>query len=54
MKLLTQVSRVQNGKEYIKHWIVITPSLVKELKWKKGDFLFAKIKNGELVIKKID
>ena len=50
MKLQEKVSRVYNGKEYKKSWVVIPSNLLKELNWSKGAELKAEIQENKLVI----
>jgi len=52
MKLQSQVSRKVGDTEYKKFWIVIPEKLLKELGWKAGTELEAKIKKDKLVIEK--
>ncbi len=51
MKLQSQISRVHKDKEYRKHWVVIPNEIVKELNWKTGNELEAKIERDVLRIK---
>ena len=52
MKLIKQHGRKYKDKDYFKYIIVIPNKLLKQLKWKKGDYLNAKIKNNKLIIEK--
>jgi len=50
MQIQKQISRKIGEKEYEKFFIVVSPKIIKELKWKKGDVLDPKIENGKLII----
>ena len=52
MRLLSQKSREYKGKDYKKHWIIISNKIIEELEWKSGDDLKAKTKDKKLVIEK--
>lgn len=52
MRLLSQISREYNGKEYEKFWVILPSKVIKELGWKKGQELEAEIKGEKLVIEK--
>jgi len=49
-KLQKQLSRKVDEKEYPKYVVTIPPSQVRELRWKEGDELEAKIQKDKLVI----
>ena len=51
MKLQKQLSRKVGEKEYPKYVITIPPSRIKELGWKEGGELTAKIVGQKLLIK---
>lgn len=50
MKLQEKTSRVYNGKEYKKSWIVIPNKILQELGWKGGSDLKVEIINNKLII----
>lgn len=52
MKLQKQLSRKVGDVEYAKWVLVISPNIIEELKWKKGQELEAEIKENKLVVKK--
>jgi len=52
MKLQSQVSRKVGNTEYKKSWIVIPNKFLELLKWKSGQELKGKVKDGKLIIKK--
>lgn len=52
MKLQKQLSRKSGNIEYPKFVAVIPPDTIKQLNWKGGDELEAKIKDGKLVLNK--
>lgn len=53
MKLQSQISRKYKNTEYKKFWIIIPDKILKELGWKTGEKLEPKIKERELIIKKL-
>lgn len=52
MKLQSQVSRVYEGKEYTKYWVVVPSKLIDKLGWKSGEELEAEVKKKKLIIEK--
>lgn len=50
MRLLSQISRVYNEKEYKKFWVVVPNHLIEKLGWKTGQELEAEVKGDKLVI----
>ena len=52
MRLLSQISRKYNGKDYEKFWVVIPNKFLEKLQWKKGQELKAEVKNNKLTIDK--
>ena len=52
MRLLSQISREYNGKQYKKFWIIISKKIIEKLGWKIGDDLKPEIKGDKLIIKK--
>ncbi|HII14759.1 MAG TPA: AbrB/MazE/SpoVT family DNA-binding domain-containing protein [Nanoarchaeota archaeon] len=52
MKLQKQLSRKYEGKDYAKYVIVIKPTYIEQLGWKKSDELKVEVKDNKLVIEK--
>jgi len=52
MRLLSQISREYNGKEYKKSWIIIPNKIIAKLGWKTGEELKADVKDKKLIIEK--
>ena len=52
MKLQSHTSRIYKGKEYQKHWVVISNKDVDKLGWKTGNELAVKIKDKKLIIER--
>lgn len=52
MKLQRQTSRKYGDKEYAKYAVVIPENLIKDLDWKPGQELKAKVTKNKLVIEK--
>jgi antitoxin component of MazEF toxin-antitoxin module len=51
MKLQRQLSRIFKGKEYSKWIVVIPPDKIKELDWREGEELEAKVFHKVLILK---
>jgi len=52
LKLQRKLNRKIGDEEYYKWYIPVSPDIISELKWKKGDSLHAKISGNRLIIKK--
>jgi len=52
LKLQRKLNRKIGNEEYYKWYIPVSPDVVTQLKWKKGDSLSVKISGKRLVIEK--
>lgn len=52
MKLQSQVSRIHQGKEYIKKWIVIPVKILEKISWKESQELEAEVIDDKIIIGK--
>jgi antitoxin component of MazEF toxin-antitoxin module len=50
MKLQSQISRTYKDKDYLKTWVIIPTTILKELKWKQNSEVEMIHKNGKLII----
>jgi len=54
MKLQKQLSRKVGDKKYTKYVAVIPPKIVEELGIKEGEELSIKVKNGKMILEKMN
>ena len=53
MRVIKQKGRVYKHKEYFKYILVIPSFVITNLKWKEGDNLQFKLKNNNLILRKL-
>ena len=52
LKLQRKLNRTVGKEQYFKWYVPVTPDLIEDLGWEKGDSLTAKVSKGKLVVEK--